>query len=218
MDLETVLELVRDVHGDDATLSLGCGGGRVWIAASGDLVAVARGDVVHVRPALGERLDDDTDADEIAVARGELEALARALEDWARRREELAAFVEERTRNPAGARHYFQPAGPDEDRHRVGPRSRRGPWRGHDEVRSIEPIDIAPGARLVAERWRVGECVEPPDVLVGLRYRIGSELRVDARREQAVVRRLGRGGGALVLDHRGHAFLTAIASSYGRRE
>lgn len=210
MDLETVLALVREVHGDGAALRLACGHEPVIVAATGELVALRAGDVFHIRPELGETLDDGTDADGLALAREELDPLVGAIVDWLRRHEELAAFERERTRHPEGARHYFQPPGPDDARVRIAGRSRRPPWRGRDELRPIEPVEIAPGARLVAEHWRVGERVDPPDVLLALHYRVGDHLRVEARRAEAVIRR-DSPREALIVDRAAGQFLTSLA-------
>jgi hypothetical protein len=120
-----------------------------------------------------------------------------------------------------GHEYEYQPPGRHAPWVHVG---RRGPVRdadegstfaGHDEVVPLAEPRVTPsGLQVVAAIWHRGEAHGPPDgLVVGLHYRLGVDLLLEAWRDCA---RAVRGDSDLWVEARDALFLTAL-SEYLRR-
>jgi hypothetical protein len=141
---------------------------------------------------------------------------------WARSRDAWAAFYHSSAGYPAGygGGCYYQAPGKHGEHVTIGTVTlgghRGGDLCGRDEVVSLEkPRRPRPGVEVVAEIWRRDERFGPPDgSLVGLRYRLGPELFVDAQRMGAKV---WREDGEVFLEPDEGPFVSALLAVVGRQ-
>ncbi len=159
----------------------------------------------------GERGND------LTLEASELRALEHACHDWARRRDEWAAFYFSTSGYPAGfgGASYYQPPGKDSSAIKlgsegIGGRQGKGLVGSDDVVPLPDAVAVGAGASVVAELWRRGERHGPRQgVLQGVRYALCDDAVVfDARRHGGEVRR--REGDAVHLEPGEESFVTAL--------
>ena len=203
-----LVEVARAHHGAGAAT-------RCYFWSTGRICATVGSGRIRIRRRYGT-IGSSRRSNTLRLDRGELGLLRAACRDWLRRRERWAAFYYSCAGFPAGFGRacYYQAPGKRGQLVTVGrftPGGTRGEdLRGKDEVvRLPTPRWIAEGVRHVGEIWRRGERYGPAaGSLVGLRYRLGDRLTVDARREGARVWR--RGGSDVHLEPDEEPFVAAL--------
>ena len=147
---------------------------------------------------MGRGNEGDND---LRLDRDELRALLVACEDWAKRRNDWAAFYSSGSGHPPGfgcSTTWYQPPGKNAKRVRLGERTFGRP-RGEELLGRDELVPLVPEGKLAvsvlveADIWRRGEKHGPAEgSLVGARYRLGGEAVFIAERGGAEVQCRGR--------------------------
>jgi hypothetical protein len=205
---ECLVQLGRALHKDGATIGYAWSSGRVGATAGSGWVRIRRRFGV-----IGLRNKGDND---LRLDLSELRALGVACDDWARRRDDWAAFYSSGSGHPPGygcSTTWYQPPGKNAKRVRIGERTFGRPrgeqLLGRDEIVPIVPAVKLPESVLVeADIWRRGEKHGPPQgSLVGARYRLCGGAAFMADREGAEVQCRGR---TVHLEPGEEAFVAAL--------
>jgi hypothetical protein len=226
-DLNAILDAAGARRGAPSLIALAHGvqGGRAsttgYFWSTGRVYATVGAHTARIKRHLGTighagRMDD------LVVKASELRPLAAACRDWARYRDEWAAFYFSTSGYPAGmgGASYYRPPGADAERVFIGSvclgRERGKALEGRDEHVLLEaPRAIAPSVVVVGEIWRIGEQHGPKrGSLVGLRYRVGEGLFLDAERTGARLWRQ-QGDGEVELEPGEEAFVRALLDVVG---
>jgi hypothetical protein len=205
-DFEDLLELSSGGHGKPCLVQLGralhkdgATTGYAW--SSGRIGATVSKGWVRIRRRLGVMGRGNEGDNDLRLDRDELRALLVACEDWAKRRNDWAAFYSSGSGHPPGfgcSTTWYQPPGKNAKRVRLGERTFGRP-RGEELLGRDELVPLVPEGKLAvsvlveADIWRRGEKHGPAEgSLVGARYRLGGEAVFIAERGGAEVQCRGR--------------------------
>jgi hypothetical protein len=159
--------------------------------------------------------------DAVRLDFAELHALDVACRDWAKRRDEWAAYLSYAAAPPpyGGSAYCYLPPGSQSRPARIGMelmgKLRGERFCGRDEIVPMsEAVELADGVLIAAEIWRRGERHGPADgSLTGLRYRLVDGVTVDAERQEAKV---VRGRKCVYLEPGEELFVAAVLGLVGR--
>jgi hypothetical protein len=158
--------------------------------------------------------------DAVRLDLAELRALDVACGYWTQRRDEWASFhCYPGAPPPYGGLSYgYQPAGRASEPVRLGTemmgKLRGERFCGSEEIVPLsDPVKLTDGVCLEAEIWRRGERHGPADgSLVGVRYRLGDTVTLDAARRSA---RIVRAGEHVWLEPGEESFVAAVLGVVG---
>ena len=222
-DLDDILDTAGAVRGKPQLIEVGRAIGRGHDATTGYFWSTGRigatvgPDWVRIRRRLGVSTDG------IKLDAETVRSLAIACRAWSRCRDQWAAFYYSGGGFPpgyGGGISYYEAPGKHGEKIKIGGIGCLGhnKWGadlvGTEEVVPIEPRRLKP-ANAVAEIWRRGERQGPPTgSQVGLRYDLGKNVFLDARRNDARIWR--RHGGDVYLEPAEESFAAALLHVMGR--